>query len=175
MTLLLLGGQHLYTRWADQRVVENIKNSPGPKGTPGINCWDMNHNNECDAEEDVNGDLQCDAEDCKGADGVDCTDDGHCEVVFVPVEPCPGDDCVAEGTPEPPTPPKKAKRLKRTAKLPPLPKIRVDDTPASTPAVDVEVATFTPDGSKVTHFTAPPNAAGIIVVRTRTTYFPPRR
>ena len=59
--------------------IDNIVLLPGPQGEPGepgadgkdgLNCWDLNGNGVCDlATEDRNGDLVCDALDCRGEKG----------------------------------------------------------------------------------------------------------
>lgn len=41
----------------------------GDKGNNGLNCWDLNGNDIADPIEDINGDGQFDALDCKGAKG----------------------------------------------------------------------------------------------------------
>ena len=50
-------------------------------GTPGLACWDLNGNGECDLlTEDPNCDLVCDALDCQGAggeNGFHCWDLNH--------------------------------------------------------------------------------------------------
>lgn len=45
--------------------------APGVPGAPGRSCWDLNGNGVADPDEDVNGDGQFNALDCKGTDGAD--------------------------------------------------------------------------------------------------------
>ena len=48
---------------------EGLPGEQGEAGTPGLNCWDINANTQCDQEEDINLDLVCDALDCQGPQG----------------------------------------------------------------------------------------------------------
>ena len=52
----------------------------GPIGPKGIDCWDLNGNGLNDPEEDVNEDGQWNAEDCKGPQGDQATDDQDLEL-----------------------------------------------------------------------------------------------
>ncbi|HSB49780.1 MAG TPA: MopE-related protein [Nitrosopumilaceae archaeon] len=43
--------------------------TPGDDGQDGLSCWDLNENQSCDFEEDVNAPAGCDALDCQGPPG----------------------------------------------------------------------------------------------------------
>lgn len=42
----------------------------GEQGPPGLNCWDLDGDQECSEAEDINYDGVCDALDCQGGSGV---------------------------------------------------------------------------------------------------------
>ncbi len=59
-----------YTQlWSVPYALYAKESANGPQGLPGINCWDTNGNGVNDAAEDVNGDSQWNALDCKGDSG----------------------------------------------------------------------------------------------------------
>lgn len=41
----------------------------GERGLDGVNCWDLNHDGECNRNEDRNGDKRCNSLDCRGSKG----------------------------------------------------------------------------------------------------------
>lgn len=49
---------------------QGIQGVPGEPGKDGINCWDLNSDEVCQADEDRNTDGNCDALDCQGAQGL---------------------------------------------------------------------------------------------------------
>src|SRR3990172_8994119 len=40
------------------------------EGIDGINCWDLNENYECDVEEDIDNNDECNVLDCRGPVGL---------------------------------------------------------------------------------------------------------
>ena len=48
---------------------EGPQGEPGQDGADGLHCWDLDADGECDLEEDINGDEECDALDCQGEPG----------------------------------------------------------------------------------------------------------
>lgn len=57
-----------------QEQLDAIELTPGPAGSNGTNCWDLNENNSADfPDEDINGDNSVNVEDCRGSDGMSGT------------------------------------------------------------------------------------------------------
>lgn len=57
-----------------ESILDPDESTDSVDGQDGLDCYDLNANGECDEEEDVDGDGDCDAYDCQGVDGVDGVD-----------------------------------------------------------------------------------------------------